>query len=432
MSKAGGGGGDMKIGFLIHRSGLYRIFSPIIDEALRHGHEVVCLHDYSQPKTGMKGYLFPYLESTPLFRFGVPQPIPFNGNAQFLKIIKEHNVNVLVSLQFLPQYIDLYNKLKKEGVFWVALTHSFDTILHSEYLNIPDRYFFYSDVWLDWSLYYLSNQGVIRKQDVSDYKEKLKSKVKSIGFPELDQLNMIDPKVVRQEWDIPDEKPVVLLLPFHLGSNIDKFWAPFIYGMDNPLIQLPLALLSLKARYIKQVTHGWNDINVAKSVKKFCEKNDAYLLVKSRLKNPVRNYLSAVADKVLYDKGYYPADILKCLSISDVCINFLSSAVTEAIPAGVPNICISPDPRDYANMRTPMWKILYEKTVELFDFSGASYMLSIPEAVETLPNKSIQDFPLDSNRQKEFIKKFLSYADGRSSYRALNEIEDMVNEEKIL
>lgn len=415
----------MKIGFIINRSGLYRIFSPIIDEALRCGNEVVCLHDYSQPKTGMKGYLFPYLESTPLFRFGVPRVIPFNGNGEFLKIIREGGINILVSLQFLPQYINLYNKLKKEGVFWVAFTHSFDLILHSEYLNIPDRYFIYSDVWLDWSLYYLSNQGVIRKEDVSRYKEEIKSKVKSIGFPELDQLNMIDPGGVREEWGVPDEKPVVLLLPFHLGSNLDKFWAPFIYGMSTPILQLPFALLSLKPRYIKQVMHGWNDLNVMKSVKKFCEKNDAYLIVKSRHKNPVRNYLSAVADKVLYDESYYPADILKCLSISDVCINFLSSAVTEAIPAGVPNICISPNPQDYANLQTPMWGAIFNRVSEVFDFPGASYMLNIQEVIETLPTKSILDFPLDSNRQKEYIKKFVGYGDGKSSHRALKEIEDM-------
>lgn len=421
----------MKIGFIVERDAYYRIFSPIIDEALRRGHEVVCLHDYSQPKTGMKGYLFPYIKSAPSFQFGIPKIIPFNGrNDGLLKIIWNHNIDVLISQHFLPQYNDLYNVLKKEGVFWVAIQYSLDMIPISEHLSIPDRYLIYSDVWLDWALYYSSNQGVIGEQDVSDYKEKLRSKVKSIGFPEIDELNMINPREVRREWDIPTGKPVVLFLPFGFGSAENRIYASFIYGMDNPLIQLPIALLSLRARYIKHVMHGRNDTNVVKSVKKFCEKNDAYLLVKSRLKDPVRNYLSSVADKVLYDKGYYPADILKCLSISDVCINFLSTAVTEAIPAGVPNICISPDPQDFADIRTPLWKMVFKRGKELFDFPGASYMLSIPEAIEMLPNKSIQDFPLDSNRQKEYIKKIVGYSDGKSSYRALNEIEKLLNEKE--
>lgn len=416
----------MKIGFIVERNAYYRIFSPIIDEALRRGHEVVCMHDYSHPKTGMKGYLFPYIESAPSFRFGKPKTIPFNGSAEFLKTIRNHNINVSVSQHFLPQYNDLYNVLKKEGVFWVAIQYSLDMIPISEHLCIPDRYLIYSDVWLDWALYYLSNKGVIGEQDVSDYKEKLKGKVKSIGFPELDQLNMIDPEEVRREWDIPDGKPVVLFLPFGFGSAENRVYASFIYGMNNPLIQLPVALLSLRVRYIRQVMHGGNDMNVVKSVKKFCEKNDAYLLVKSRLKDPVRNYLSAVANKVVYDKDYYPADILKCLSISNVCINSLSTAVTEAIPAGVPNICISQDPHDFATVLLPLWKMVFKRGKELFDFDGASYMLSIPEAIETLPDKSIQDFPLNPNRQKEYIKKFVGYSDGKSSYRALNEIEDMV------
>jgi len=416
----------MKIGFLVHRTGYYQYFSPIIDEALRRGHQVVCLHDYAQPRTGMKGYLFPYVESTPLFRFGSPQIIPFNNYEEFLKMIKERGINILVSVHFLPQYIDLYNKLKKEGVFWVAIQHAFDIIPISEYLGTPDRYFIYSDATLDLAVDYLSNQGVIEKQNCSDHKEKLRSRVKSIGFPELDQINMIDPEQVRHEWDIPNEKPVVLLLPFPFGSTTDRFWVPLIYGVDNIALQLPIAMLSLRIRYVKQVVRKWNDKNVAKSIKNFCTKNDAYLLVKSRLKNPVRKHLSAVADKVLYDEEYYPATILKCLSISDVCINFLSSTVTEAVPAGVPNICISPDPRDYVNIQTPLWKMIFDRANGFFDFPGASYLLSIPEAIETLSNKSIQDFPLDLERQREYIKKFLGYSDGKSSYRVLNEIEALV------
>jgi len=195
--------------------------------------------------------------------------------------------------------------------------------------------------------------------------------------------------------------------------------------MDNPLIQLPLSLFCFKSRYIKQVINKWNDKNVVKALKKFCQNNNAYLLVKSRLKDPVRNYLSTIADKVLYDEEDYPATIIKCLSIADICINFFSSTVIEAASLGVPNICFSP--LDWADIQIPFWKIMLKRVRQIFDFDGVSYMLNIPEVIKMLPEKSIKDFPLKINRQKEYAEKFIRGFPGKHSARALNEIEEMVN-----
>lgn len=410
----------MTIGFIIHRDAYYKYFGPIIDEALRRSHKVFCLHDYSQPRGGPKGYQFPALNKVPPFKSGSPEAISFAGNNKLLKIIKASNIQVIVT-------INLDKELKKEGVFWVAIQTLGDVVVQAESLGLPDRFFINSDAWLELSLAYLLDRAIIKEEDVPAKREALKNKVKSIGFPELDQVNLIDPASVRAEWGIPKEKPVVLFLPFPFHCSSDRFWAPFIYGLDNRFLQLPIALLSFKGRYIKQVWERWNDKKVVKAIKEFCQNNNAYLLVKARKKEPVRGYLARVADKVIYyDEAYYPATIIKCLRVADVCINFFSSTVLEGVPMGVPNICIAPSGRDYKNLKTLAGKIILTKQKRIYDFEGASYMLSIAESINLLPEKSLKDFPLKPDRQKEYIEKFVGDLDGNYSSKALDEIEKLV------
>ena len=60
----------MKLGVVIERTNYYRLLAPVVDAALARGWEVVCFHDYAQPRTGTKGYEFPAVEVAPRFRNG--------------------------------------------------------------------------------------------------------------------------------------------------------------------------------------------------------------------------------------------------------------------------------------------------------------------------------------------------------------------------
>lgn len=418
----------MRIGFLIGRDLFYKHFASIIEEALKRGHQVFCLHDYSQSKDGPKGYQFPWLSKMPKFQSGIPQAISFTDKSEFLEAIKEKGIQVIVVLQSPPQYIALKKELKKYGVFMVALQVVGDVVSEADRLGLFDRYFVYSDTWLELSQSCLSDQGIIKEEDIPANVEKLKKTVKSTGFSELDQVRFINADTVRAEWGIPKEKPVVLFLPFPFHCTSDKFWAPFIYGFHNRLLQLPVALLSFNRRYIRQVWNRWNDKRVTLAVKKFCEKNNAYLLVKARKKEPPRKYLTKIADKVIYyDEGFYPATILKCLSISALCLNFFSFTVLEDIFMGVPNVCIALSPLDYKNIKGPIWRTILKRQKQLFDFPGAAYILSIPQAINLLPKKSISDFPLNKEKQKDYIQKFIGPLEGKYSAKAVEAIENLVN-----
>ena len=88
----------MKLGVVIERTNYYRLLAPVVDSALARGWEVVCLHDYSQPRTGMKGYEFPAIEAAPLFGNGVPRLVTYEGAAKLADAIDAAKVDAVVAL----------------------------------------------------------------------------------------------------------------------------------------------------------------------------------------------------------------------------------------------------------------------------------------------------------------------------------------------
>ena len=75
---------------------------------------------------------------------------------------------------------------------------------------------------------------------------------------------------------------------------------------------------------------GWNYASLVDAIKKFCKRNDAFLVVKGRMKDPIRTELSDAADLVLYDENQYPSTVFELLSVARLCVHFYSAAVLEA------------------------------------------------------------------------------------------------------
>ncbi|MDP2950869.1 MAG: hypothetical protein Q8N55_00640 [bacterium] len=392
----------MTFGFIIQRNTYYKFFGCLIDEALKRGHKVFCFHDYSQPQTGKKGYQFPHLRQSPRFKNGSVSAISFQTEEELMKMAIYDKVDAFVSLHFLEQYTNLRKLSQKAGIKWVALQHGLDSLGSVECLKEPDLYLFYSKEWLKFAFEFLA------KKELPLNKELIESKVKFIGFPELDQAQLINPYEIKAKWGIPENQKVVLFLPFPFGATNDRFWSQFIFGNTF----FPARLLLKK-----------NDFRFCMVLKDFCKRNDVFLLVKSRRKDPVKPYLSKIADKVLYDEQEYPSTIIECFSISNLCLNFVSTAVTESVALGCPNISILPS-KAYKDIQNPLWELLLNQYRDLFDFKGATQLVSITDAFKLLKEKTLNDFTLDIASQQEYVKKYIG--SNEPSKRAVDEIERMV------
>ena len=415
----------MKISFLIERKNYYRLFVSIIDEALRQGWEVECWHDYNQPRTGIKGYEFPEVEAAPTFVHGKPQFKIYHGTAELKKWLLQNTVDVVVSL-FTPLYY--FGTTLTGTPKWISLQHSVDTFVNNSPAGIlsSDLVGLYSEYWLTWAIIYFRGMGLIQSGD--QIETQIAAKIVSVGFPELDQCRLIDPDEVRWQWGIPKDQPVVVFLP---SSSIfpGLFWPQWRY---LPLSQLSRLWWAVRQRRFKSIEYdlrGWNEINIIRAVKTFCKRNGAYLLVKSRLKEPIPNYIEALADKCLYDESYYPHTILRALSIASLCINFYSTTVTEAAYLAVPNLCIAYSPRYWCNFnceKAILKLLLNAKEGGLFQYRGVSTTMSIPEIIKTLHHKSLGDFKIGPRARKVYIEKFLGCDDRQSSKRVLDVCRDLI------
>jgi len=121
------------------------------------------------------------------------------------------------------------------------------------------------------------------------------------GMPELDEVEGIDPDMVRKEYGL-DPRPVVLFLP------------------------------SQDAR---------EDLVTLAALRAFYE--GAILIIRARPKDRVTWRMRRHADLVIQDDAWGPPTILKLLRVASVIVHTYSTAVLEAAYCGVPSVCLAPE-----------------------------------------------------------------------------------------
>ncbi len=415
----------MRVAFVVERKNYYRLLGPVVDAALARGWTVICLHDYAQPRRGIKGYEFPAVDMVPPFRHGVPRLEIYHGSDSLADTIRTIGSDAVVSIVSPPLE---FREKRAVSTMWIGLQYAAEILYHLIPPAGPaiDLIGLYSAWWLEFGLRVLRARGVTVPGDGLEREILRKSAV--VGFPELDAFQMIDSAEVRQRWGIPPGKPVVALLPYPFGSNPQTLWSRWVYRPGNPVWRRLRLHLAGEQRLESLLMEGWDDLAVTRAVRAFCDANSACLLVKARAKDPVPRYLARVADFVVYDEAYYPPTILEVLAVADLCVHFYSSTVLEAVGCGVPSLSICPELND---MGTPLdWQPLFYTREEgsAFQFRGVAETIGIAEAIECLSRKRLADFVAEPASRKRYTEKFLGFDDGRSSSRLLDLIVRLVED----
>ena len=399
----------MRIVFVVERKNYYRVFGPVVDAALGRGFRVECWHDWAQPRWGPKASEFP--DWTPAFRRGAPTVREYQGAGDLLRRLGDAPPDAVVALGPPPAGAPRATR-------WIGLQYM--TGLLSPFGPAGFRACHaiagYSPFWLAQVLDHLGAAGRLAPGDA----EAMAARFVPVGMPEMDVVDAIDPESVRGRLGLPADRPVVLYLPYPIKSNPPTFWLRHVYGPAGRARRALAVAAGGRWRYWPQVARDENDRRVVGAVRRFCDANDAVLVVKSRLKDPVPRHTAALADHVLYDPSHYPATILELLSVSSLCVHFYSSAAYEAVFMGVPSLCLAPDADDMG--LDPLWtrELFHVREGGSYNFPGASYHLGLPEACETLGQASLKDFPLDPDQRSRFVETFVGADDRRSSERVLD------------
>lgn len=402
----------LRVVFVVERKNYYRVIGPVVDLALKRGWDVECWHDWSQPRWGTKASEFP--DALPTFRSGAPKVVAYHGKAELVAQLNARPPDAVVALGPRPATLP-------GAVRWVGLQYMTNLVnpFGPRGLLGCDVVAGYSRFWLEQALEYFRESGALRDVDGTAEQE-IARRFAVVGVPELDQVDVIDSRAVRERLGLPAERRVVLYLPYPTMSNPRTFWLRHVYAPTSRARRTLAVLAARRFDYWHHVASDWNDRRLVTAVRAFCDANDALLVVKSRLKDPVPHYAESRADLVLYDPSHYPATILELLSVSSLCIHFFSSAVYESVFLGVPSLCIAPSADDMG--LSPLWSrgLFNVRDGESYNVPGASYFMSLPQAFDALPGAHLEDFPMDSTSRGHFVHRFLGFDDTRSSERVLD------------
>lgn len=330
-----------KIAFIILRMNFYRLLSPLINEALKQGWEVECWHEVLEIK-GAYAKEIPNKSEVPSFSTGAPTVLEVKKKKELIGLLELSDSHFVVTLvaHFLG---DLQQDWKRMGAFPKILLIEptpgdwFGNIATSAHLEKIDYFGITTDYWLENNI---QNLHECKSHLFGPEEEKsLRNRSRIVGWPQADQKELIDPKAIRQRWGIQEGKKVVVYLNFPVVTQVKT--------VSNDLFHIEGFQNRWKAA--KRSGNPWRSLStilfaprlttILNELRSFCDRNDAVLIGKYRLRDQPLAAEKAVLDQIITDDHLYPHPICELMSIADLSVGWLSMGVREAIIFRKPHWC---------------------------------------------------------------------------------------------
>jgi hypothetical protein len=283
-----------------------------------------------------------------------------------------------------------------------------------------------------WRKQGLSLMKEIKRMPIStELEEEIRAKSVIVGWPQSDQLSLINPADVRRRLGIPEKQPVVVYLNWVDASSVNLRQALFsansirkkLVAITQFPFQLPSVLPHLFEPSLDQV---------GKAIRTFCDRNGAYLLVKCRYRDKVWPIEEQIADRVIYDESYYPHTIHEVMSIASLSMGYFSFAVRESVAARVPYLSLDVvglADRIAFKESQPVYREL-SKPGNWFNFSGVTDIMNGQKIIHDLSHKSLSDFRIDPTAFEEYYAKYLAVPGVANSETFLDVVQNLIEKER--
>ncbi len=456
----------IKIVFLIYRIGYYRYFTPLIREGLTRGYDVECWHDYSAPKGGEKGFAFPSIEDVPVFndiKNKIKTKTFFGIEKLENKLMSRNDIDIVVSIHFPGVYpaFKFMDKIVKSRPFkWFTLMSSAPDSFF-ELVKILDKnsgyrfkepFFVFSKRWLEMGKEYLQRYFPKHFQIVNN----MKIKFMIVGTPEFDLFNNVkSPQIIRKKYGISENRSILLYLPFSYNNRnqYSSFERAFTGILTNTYISKENEYVHNKKKNIfKNLLYkiyisykivqdrkafnywikGFNEAKVFKAVRKFCDRNNLFLVVKPRMKFPLAEIIKRKADLIVWDseKSQNPPIMKELLSIAKLSVSFFSYSVLTSVFANVPHLNILLPDEYFPRHDNKFW--FSGKKYSIFNFPDVCQCWSIEDTIKKLAQTDLNEFIIKKSAKKEYIKMINEFNDFKTSKRFFNTIEKDLFEKKLI
>jgi hypothetical protein len=230
------------------------------------------------------------------------------------------------------------------------------------------------------------------------------------------QLAVVDRAAVRKRYGL-DDRPVVLFLT--LKMRVPDPWRRLVWGDSPRAWRAVRALATGRAALVPEIVRGHGYRDVVEAVARFCARNGATFVAKSREKNGDPPFLARRADAFILDEEVYPYTSMQLMAIADLCIHFQSAGVLEAAHAGVPSLSVRISQEHLRSY--PTYEEFYGARPEtLQNFPGVVWPVTPAELIARLEATGLAEFRVSGERRRAYVEQFVGFDDVRSSARALD------------
>ena len=405
----------MNLGFLVARKGYLKVLGSVVQAALERDHRVTLLWDPLETKPGER------IAVEDLAIWPAAQVVRWDRHTPLLAALQQAGVTALIGTRLF--YILAAHGHEAElatlapaGIRLFSMDYVFDTItLDPAAYRRVDTTFYLSEYQRDlhWRV---KAREFAQLGDAATWRRR--SAV--CGSTMMDQLARVDPAEVRRRYGFSPRRPVVVFMSLKMA--VPETWRRAVWGAEPRLIRIARALRAGHPEWIPTIlrTHGYRAL--VQSVRRFCRRHDAHLVVKSREKNDDPRFLRAIADVSLFDERVYPYTSMELRAIASLCIHFQSGAALEAAFAGVPSLSIAV-PQSHLKSYATFDEVYSARPDTMQNFPGVVWTVPGEEAAARVDAATLADFAIDPAARSRYVARFLGFDDARSSGRVLDEIE---------
>lgn len=416
----------MRLGFLLPRTPMLKNLGGLVAACLSGGHEALVFYlEENAMDAGPKAYQKELSQIQAQFAPQQPRVFPYQPSG-IAHLAHQHRLDALIMEEGYHVLnnagtLEKLDELRRNGTAVFSLTHFFETSrLPLEALDHFDQTYFMSDFGIE--LLFELNAATPAQRT------RYRPRMVAVGSPTFDQLADIHRPAARAELNLPADRPVVVF-PAPVLSPVTT-WRWVVWREAALRTRLKRAFTARRLHYLPDILSGPPFEHCVAAVREFCDRHNALLVVKSRLKQDDPSYLVDAAD--LYLEGsheeYYPVfTVYKLLAAADLVISAQSMSLVEAVAAGVPAINIHMPYHEIAETDSPIYRryldiLLGSAPNSLMNTPGCLWSHSWRTFPRWLAGKNLADFSLQPEAARAYQRGYLGMEDVPSSQRVLNAI----------
>lgn len=410
----------MKVGFKVDRIGYYRMFGPLIETALREGASVVLLHrDLPTDRIGEKSYQYAEPSAVPVF--GEDGRPPVRQWASETELVdRTTDLDALVTLMGWQEW-RACEAIRDRGAAWISLQEAFEfPYFPIEMLLRPDRTCMFSSWWVD----------LVGRTFPATPGEAIRARLVATGWPELDIFHRIGQRAARTELGLDPSRPVVALGTYKFHA--DDAWEQVVFRrsgfVDGILRGARRGRLDLITQMRSQATYA----DVLRAVRRFCDRNGAQFLSKSRLKDRPPELETQLADVAVADQTVYPPTIAQAATAADVFISFASTVALESVYAGCFALCPRPASSWLDWPRLAAFRsALVDDDGSIWNYPGVAMEVSMERFVALMDSADLSVFRSDAQARDRYLRKYVTEHGSGHANRVWSVLEEAVSQRRL-